>query len=254
MTGKNATAPRVTATRDEAGVFTLSMRDATGRNAFCVPFVAELEAALAEIARDREAKAVVLVGLPDVFCSGAPRELLGKLARGEEVPSDIVLSKAVLDLPIPVIAAMEGHATGGGLALGLCADVVLMARESRYGASFMNLGFTPGMGITRLLEHVLSPALAHELMYTGEFRRGADFSLRSGVNYVLPRAEIRPKAFDVAARIAEKPRVALETLKRWLSLDRRRAFEDTRTVETMMHEITFRQDAVRERIEDEYVD
>lgn len=254
MTGTSATGKRVAATRDGEGILTLSLQDTAGKNAFSVPFVGELEAALAAIARDREVKVVVLVGLPDVFCSGAPRELLVKLARGEEVPADIVLSKAVLDLPVPVIAAMEGHATGGGLALGLCADIVLMARESRYGASFMNLGFTPGMGITRLLEHVLSPALAHELMYTGEFRRGADFSPRSGVNYVLPRAEIRPKAFDVAARIAEKPRVALETLKRWLSLDRRRAFEETRTVETMMHEITFRQDAIRERIEDEYVD
>jgi polyketide biosynthesis enoyl-CoA hydratase PksI len=96
--------------------------------------------------------------------------------------------------------------------------------------------------------------MAHELLYTGEFRRGTEFAHRTGVNYVLPRAEIRPKAFDVAASIAEKPRVALETLKRWLSLDRRRAFEDTRTIETMMHEITFRQDAVRKRIEDEYVD
>ncbi len=254
MSGTESAVRRVTTTKDASGITTLSMQDVAGKNAFNLPFVAELEACLAEIGQDREVKVVVLVGLPDVFCSGAPRELLVKLARGEEVPADIVLSKAVLDLPVPVVAAMEGHATGGGLALGLCADIVLLARESRYGASFMNLGFTPGMGITRLLEHVLSPALAHELMYTGEFRRGVDFSTRTGVNYVLPRAEIRPKAFDVASRIAEKPRVALETLKRWLSLGRRRAFEDTRTIETMMHEITFRQDAVRERIEDEYVD
>ncbi|MBN2196437.1 MAG: enoyl-CoA hydratase/isomerase family protein [Polyangiaceae bacterium] len=252
MTDSN---PRlVTLDREANGIAVVSMRDAVGKNAFSEAFVADIEGCLAQAAADQEVKVIVLVGLPDVFASGAPRELLVKLARGEEVPSDILLSKAVLDQPVPVIAAMEGHATGGGLALGLCADIVLLARESRYGASFMNMGFTPGMGITRLLEHVLSPALAHELLYTGEFRRGTEFALRTGVNYVLPRAEIRPKAFDVAASIAEKPRVALETLKRWLSLDRRRAFEDTRTLETMMHEITFRQEAVRQRIEDEYVD
>jgi polyketide biosynthesis enoyl-CoA hydratase PksI len=254
MTTQQQAGPRVTVQQDANGIATLSMQDGAGRNAFSTEFVTELERALGSVADDPEVKVLVLVGLPDVFAAGAPRDLLVRLARGEAVPSDILLSKAVLDQPIPVIAAMEGHATGGGLALGLCADIVLMARESRYGASFMNMGFTPGMGITRLLEHVLSPALAHELLYTGEFRRGTEFSTRTGVNYVLPRAEIRPKAFDVAARIAEKPRVALETLKRWLSLDRRRAFEDTRTVETMMHEITFRQEAVRQRIEDEYVD
>jgi enoyl-CoA hydratase/carnithine racemase len=113
----------------------------------------------------------------------------------------------------------------------------------------MNLGFTPGSGITRLLEHVLSPALAHELMYTGEFRRGADFSPRSGVNYVLPGPKSAPKHLSggphsgkAAGRPGDAQALAV--------LDRRRAFEATRTVETMMHEITFRQDAIRERIED----
>lgn len=236
------------------GVGELCMCDPSGRNAFSEAFVADLLAATGQLASDRSVRVVVLTGLPDVFAAGAPRELLIKLARGEFVPSDITLSKAILDLPVPTISAMEGHATGGGLALGLCADLIVMARESRYGASFMSMGFTPGMGITKLLEHVLSPAMAHELLYTAEYRRGRDFEQRSGVNYVLPRAEVRRKAFDLAASIAEKPRVALETLKRALSLGRRQAFEATRTIESMMHEITFGQDAVRQRIEDEYVE
>ena len=240
--------------RHDEGIAELALRDTAGRNAFSEPFVHQLVAAAVEAEEDPRTKVVVLTGLPDVFASGAPRELLVKLARGEFVPSDIVLSKTILDLPVPCIAAMEGHATGGGLALGLCADLVLIARESRYGASFMNMGFTPGMGITRLLEHVLSRAVAHELLYTGEFRRGSSFAGQSGFNYVLPRDQIRAKAFDLAARIAEKPRVALETLKRTLSLGRRQAFEETRTIEAMMHEITFAQDEVRQRIEDEYVE
>jgi polyketide biosynthesis enoyl-CoA hydratase PksI len=244
----------VSAIRQEDGVAELAMRDSEGRNAFSEPFVHQLVSTAQNLAGDGSVKVIVLTGLTDVFAAGAPRELLVKLARGEFVPSDIVLSKTILDLPVPTISAMEGHATGGGLALGLCTDMVLMARESRYGASFMNMGFTPGMGITRLLEHVLSPAIAHEMLYTGEFRRGRAFEQRSGVNYVLPRSEVRSKAFDLAASIAEKPRVALETLKRTLSLGRRQAFEATRTIEAMMHEITFSQDAVRQRIEDEYVE
>ncbi len=244
----------VSAVHHDEGIAEIAMRDDAGRNAFSETFVHQLMDATESLATDGSVKVVVLTGLTDVFAAGAPRELLAKLARGEFVPSDIVLSKSILDLPIPTISAMEGHATGGGLALGLCADIVLMARESRYGASFMNMGFTPGMGITRLLEHVLSPAMAHELLYTGEFRRGRAFEQRSGVNYVLPRCEVRSKAFDLAASIAEKPRVALETLKRTLSLGRRQAFEATRTIEAMMHEITFSQDEVRQRIEDEYVE
>lgn len=236
------------------GLWEIVMADHAGNNAFSEAFVSELEEVLQHVCHDRTVKVVVLRGLPDVFAAGAPRELLQRLARGEVVPTDIALSKALLDVPIPTIAAMEGHATGGGLALGLCADIVVMARESRYGASFMNMGFTPGMGMTRLLEHVLSPAIAQELLYTGEFRKGADFMGTSGVNYILPRREVCAKAWDVATRIAEKPRCSLELLKRTLSIRRRQAFEESRTLEAMMHSISFTQDEIRDRIEGEYVE
>jgi polyketide biosynthesis enoyl-CoA hydratase PksI len=235
---------------DDRGVATVTMCDAPGRNAMSEPFVRELSEALRTLAACAEVRVAVLLGLPDVFSSGASSEMLEAILDGKLAPSDIVLPKAVLDVPVPVIAAMEGHAVGGGLALGLCADIVLVARESSYGCNFMNLGFTPGMGITRLLEHVLSPAIAHEMMYTGQFFHGAHFEGRSGFNYILPRAQVRPKAMDLAARIAEKPRTAVEALKRVLSLPKRQAFEATRTVEAMMHAITFAGPDVRRLIED----
>lgn len=245
---------RVSLRTGEDGLWEVVMADQVGKNAFSEAFVTELEQVLGFITDDRSVKVVVVRGLPDVFAAGAPRELLVRLARGDVVPTDIVLSKAMLDIPVPTIAAMEGHATGGGLALGLCADIVIMARESRYGASFMNMGFTPGMGMTRLLEHVLSPAIAQELLYTGEFRKGAGFAGASGVNYILPKGQVCAKARDVAAQIAEKPRCSLELLKRTLSVRRRQAFEESRTLEAMMHSISFTQDEIRERIEGEYVE
>jgi polyketide biosynthesis enoyl-CoA hydratase PksI len=231
------------------GILAIEIADPEGANALSEPLVMDLLGALRRANEDRDLRVVVLLGTRDVFCSGASRELLDRVVRGEIVPSDHALSKALLDVSVPTIAAMEGHAVGGGLALGLCADITLIARESRYGCSFMNMGFTPGMGITRLLENVLSRAVAHELLYTGELRRGADFDGRSGFNAILPRDEVRDKAFDVAERIAEKPRIALEALKRSLSVDKRRAFEETRSVEAMMHSISFAQRNIAEIIE-----
>ncbi len=237
---------------DDRGVATVTMSDAHGRNAMSEPFVRELSETLRALATCAEARVAVLLGLPDVFSAGASREVLEAILDGKLVPSDILLPKAVLDVPVPVIAAMEGHAVGGGLALGLCADIILIARESNYGCNFMNLGFTPGMGVTRLLEHVLSPAIAHEMMFTGQFFRGAHFEGRSGFNYILPRVQVRAKAMDLAARIAEKPRPAVEALKRVLSVDKRQAFEASRTVEAMMHAITFAGPDVRRLIEENY--
>ena len=170
-----------------------------------------LQHAFETLDRDSGVRVVVLTGEGDTFSCGAPRELLLRLAAGEVRPTDILLPRLLLDCPVPVVAAMAGHATGGGFALGLAADIVLIGDDSRYGFTFMNLGFTPGMGTTRLCEHVLSAAVAHELLYTGELRRGRAFA-GSGINHVLPRHEVEAAAQDIAARIAEKPRQAVAAL------------------------------------------
>ncbi len=238
---------------NEDGIATVMLCDRGGKNELSEEVVHELLATLETLAQSTTAKVAVFVGYPEVFCAGASKEMLQAILTHKVAPTDILLSKSVLDLPIPTIAAMEGHAIGGGLALGLCADLIVMAKESRYGCSFMNMGFTPGMGVTAILEHVLSRAMAHELMYTGQPLRGHHFEGKSGINYVLPRSNVRAKAFELAERIAEKPRTSLETLKRVLSLPRRQAFESTRTLESMMHKISFDDPEVRKLIEENYV-
>jgi len=237
---------------DADGVALVEMRDEKTQNALSEPFVQALAGAFESVVSNETAKVVVLAGTPEVFCSGAPKALLRRLVRGDVVPGDIRLPGLLLGVPLPTIAAMEGHAVGGGFAVGLCADVVIMARESRYGCNFMNMGLTPGMGTTRLLEYVLSPAIAHELLYTGELRRGADFLGYSGVNYVLPRRNVRSKALDLAARIAEKPRTALETLKRGLMTKRCQIFEETFALEREMHRATLAQPEIGRLIEEEF--
>lgn len=233
------------------GVAALVLADPGSSNALGVEMVHALQDAFAAIDRSADLRAVVLSGEGETFSSGAPQALLLRLAAGELRPTDIVLPKLLLDCAVPVIAAMAGHATGGGFALGLAADIVLLGEESRYGFTFMNMGFTPGMGTTRLCEHVLSPAVAHELLYTGELRRGSRFS-NTGINHVLPRRDVDAAALDIAARIADKPRHSVSALKRTLSLPRRRAFEVSITQESLMHELTF--GSAIGRIQDDYVE
>jgi len=235
----------------EGGVAILSFCDWQSQNALDDRTVPLLEDALVNLGSDAAVNVIVLEGLPDVFCSGGSRDMLLALARQRRTPADVLLPKRVLDVPVPVIAAMAGHAVGGGFALGACADIVLLARESRYGLPFMNFGFTPGMGTTRLLEHVLSPAIAHELLYTGEHVRGTHFENKGGFNYVLPKAEVVPKARDIAGRIAEKPRLSLEVLKATLSLPKRQCFEQTLTLETLMHRVTLHGTDIARRIDEE---
>jgi polyketide biosynthesis enoyl-CoA hydratase PksI len=247
------TAAPVSTSVDGNGIATITLNDPSTANALGEAMVHALTAAFGTVGRSSDTKVVVLLGIGETFSSGATLDTLLKLVRGDGDPSDITLPRALLGCPVPVIAAVEGHAIGGGFALALAADIVLLSGESRYGFSFMNLGFTPGMGTTRLCEHVLSPAIVHELLYTGEMRRGSQFDRFTGINHVLPRSEVREAAYDVAARIADKPRPAIELLKRTLSLARRTAFESALTMETMMHQLTMRAPGIATRIEAEYL-
>lgn len=238
---------------DSNSIAYLKMQDVAGKNALSAPFIEELMPILEELKNNPAIKVVLMSGTPDIFCSGADMETLIKLCKREIKPVDIILSKMILDIPVPVIAAMEGHAIGGGLAIGACADIALLGEESRYGCSFMNMGFTPGMGITKLLEHFMSPAMAQEMQYTGNFYKGKDLIGKTNLNYILPKAEVQEKAESLALAIAEKPRKALTVLKRYQSMERRKLFEETYSIETMMHELTFNEEEILKIIQENYV-
>lgn len=243
----------VTLTVDDAGIATMKMVDSKGKNGLTPHFIEELIACITEVKNNETFKVLIMAGLPDVFNSGADLDTLVKLCKKEIKPVDIILSKMMLDIPIPVIAAMEGHAIGGGLALGLCADIAILAEESRYGCSFMNMGFTPGMGITKLMEHYMSPAIAQEMQYTGMFYQGRTLIGKTNFNYILPKVDVLDKAQQLAEAMAEKPRKALSVLKRYQSMARRKTFEETYSIETLMHELTFDQTEILKTIQENYV-
>ena len=233
------------------GIAVLHMHDEAGKNAFSRTFVEELLEKLAALSSEK-VKVCVIRGLDEVFCAGGDRDVLLDLAEGRVAPYDLLLTRSLLEVPVPTIGAMAGHAVGGGLIFGLCCDVVLMGKESRYGCNFMDMGFTPGMGTTGLLQAAVGEYLAAEMMLGCQYFRGSHFDGRSNINYVLARDKVLDKAISVARRFADKPRFALTLLKRSLSLPRRKAFEDARTVESMMHEICFAHPETSQRIRENY--
>lgn len=238
---------------DNSGIANLQMQDVAGKNALSPHFIERLIQVIQEVKANEKIKVLILSGTAEIFCSGADLDTLVKLVKKEILPVDIILSKMLLDIQIPVIAAMAGHAIGGGLALGLCADIAILAEESRYSCSFMNMGFSPGMGITKLMEHYMSPAIAQEMQYTGDYYSGKSLIGKTSFNYILPKAEVLEKANILAEAIAEKPRKSLSVLKRYQSMARRKMFEETYSIETMMHEITFNEEETLKKIQENYV-
>ena len=235
---------------DPCGIGVLTMRDVRGKNALSLEMVAELESRIGVVQAREDLKVLVLAGTDEYFSTGANRSVLEAIVSGRIAPRDLLLPRLLLDIRVPVIAAMAGHAIGGGLALGICADVTVAARESRYGATFMRYGFTPGLGLTLLLEHAMGPALAHELLLTGTTFRGSRFERHGAFTYVLPRSQVAAKAMAVAAELAARPRLPLVMLKTALSRRKRELFEAARTHETVMHEATFATPDVARLIEE----
>ncbi len=238
---------------EPSGVSVLKMDDAKGRNIFSAEFITEFLHALDELERERRTKVLILCGQQDVFCGGAEKQALLDLCDGKAVVRDLVLCERLVEVPFPVIAAMEGHAIGGGLAVGFCCDIVIAARESRYGAVFMSLGFTPGMGCTTLLAELVGPYLASEMMFTGKRFRGSELEGKgTHINYVLPRTEVVAKAWDIAEQIAEKDARSISLLKHALSVNKKKLLVDARHQEDLMHRISFSFPETRRTIQELY--
>lgn len=237
---------------EENGVARLVMRDREGRNTFTDDFIAEVTAGIEQVERS-DPKVMILSGLPDVFCAGAERGNLIGLCNGEIHVKDLLISEALVRTSFPVIAAMEGHAIGGGFVMAMCCDMVLAARESRYGAVFMSLGFTPGMGCTTLLPELVGPFIANEMMFTAKRFKGRELAGKNtNINYILPRSEILPKAADLALQISEKNRESIHLLKNTLSARKRKLLIEARKQEDLMHRISFGFPETRSRIEEFY--
>ncbi|WP_050776690.1 polyketide synthase, partial [Streptomyces sp. SPB074] len=197
----------------------------------------ELREAFDVVAARPDVKAVVVTGSDGVFSMGGTAEALETLAGGEGSFTDqAFVYEGLLRCDRPVVAAIDGHASGGGLAFGLYADVVLLAEESVYSANFVAYGFTPGMGATYVLERRFGAALADEMMLTGRSLTGAELHHHGAMVTVLPRHEVLTAALDRARALAARPEGAVRRLKRELADRVLARLDDVVGREVRMHE------------------
>lgn len=230
------------------GVAVLRMEDRDSKNSFSPALVADLREAFRVVGAHPGYRAVILTGYDSYFCSGGTREELLAIHARELRFSDLPVYDLALQCELPVISAMQGHATGGGFVMGLYADFTILGKECLYVANFMNFGFTPGMGATLMLPLRLGATLGQELLFSGESYRGGALQERGCPLRVVPRKDVLSEALRFAETLAAKPRAALVTLKQHLARPVRERLDETVRQELVMHELTFHQPEVAERI------
>lgn len=226
----------------------VAMADAQGGNAISPAMVEEVPAALAEAASDPRVHVIVAAGLPTTFAAGASREYLLTDERADVEP----FVRAFPHCPLPVVAAMQGHAIGGGLSFGLYADVPVLSERSRYAANFLNYGLVPEYGTTWLLPSRLGHTLGTEMLLTARGYAGAELRARSAPVRVVPHDEVLGTAVELAHGIARAPRCALELLKDQLSAQALAAGDAAIDIEAGRHEQAWNSTEFRRLVQQRY--
>lgn len=199
-------------TRVEGPLAFVRLCDGRGRNRISAQLRLATITALRDAGADRRIRVVVLEGLPDIFCAGGSVERMLGSRHGRVVEVQELLD-AVLDCPVPVVAAARGHALGGGLLLALYCDVAVLSESSRYACNFVTFGFTPSLGATYLIPAVMGRALGTEMLYSGRTYRGRELAERGTGVRVTAHDAVDAEARRTALSVAQAPREVLTRLK-----------------------------------------
>jgi enoyl-CoA hydratase/carnithine racemase len=185
-------------------------------NALNAQVQTEIAGAAAQLATDRQVRAVILYGGEKVFAAGADiKEMADASYAAMAVNTQRLQSAftAVAQLPQPVIAAITGYALGGGLELALCADFRILGESANVGQPEIQLGVIPGGGGTQRLPRLIGPSRAKDLIFTGRFV-GAQEALALGLaDQVVPDADVLTAAREMVSRYTNGPALALRAAK-----------------------------------------
>jgi enoyl-CoA hydratase/carnithine racemase len=205
------------------GIVQMTLNRPDRLNAMTVTMFDELESVARAIGDDRDIRVVVLTGAGKAFCAGydlddadrlpslTPLEMLDQQERAARALA------AVRGMRIPVIAAINGAAAGGGLSLALAADIRIGSPAARFNAAFVRIGLSAGdLGASWLLTRLIGPAQAAEFAYTGRIMEAAEAERLGLLNSVVPAEELLPAAVTMATQISANSPGGVQLSKRAL--------------------------------------
>lgn len=186
-------------------------------NALNSAVLEELDAAISAIDLDTVRCLIITGAGPKSFVAGADIGEMSTLTKAEgeafgKKGNDVF--RKIETLPIPVIAAVNGFALGGGNELAMSCDIRICSNNAMFGQPEVGLGITPGFGGTQRLARLVSPGMAKQLIYTAR-NISAEEALRIGlVNAVYELEDLMGAALKMAAGIAKNAPIAVRACKK----------------------------------------
>ncbi len=238
--------------RAEESVATVTLNRPEARNALDRATRRELLAALEQIAGDRSLRVVILTGAGDkAFCAGGDLREVEKFTP-LEARDYIELSRAVTltlqTMPQPVIAAVRGHALGGGFELALACDLIIAAEDARLGHPQVKIGLIPGGGATQRLPRAIGPYRARQYIFTGEILTAREAERLGLVNQVVAAEALPSAALDWARRLLAMSPTALALAKACLQQAQETPLSAGLRYEAEMYALCFSSEDCREGI------
>lgn len=227
-------------------IATVTLDSPTNRNALSRRLVGELTQALVDAAQDDAVHAVVLTHTGSVFCSGAALDEALEHGMVQGAQEMLALFRAVLELPVPVVARVDGAVRAGGLGLLAACDVVVSGARSTFAFTEVRLGLAPAI-ISLPLRPLLDARAASRYYLTGET---FDAATAEAMGLVTVSAEDVDAAL---ARVLDGLRAAsrqgLRETRRLTTRDRLRALDDDGPAMTELSARLFGSDEARSRFE-----
>lgn len=202
-------------------IATLTINRPKSLNALNTEVLNELYMAVQSVAADESIRALIITGSGEkAFVAGADIAELAELNPLQAkyfVANGHKAMAALQDLAIPVIAAVNGFALGGGLELALSCDFIYASENAKFGLPEITLGLIPGFGGTQRLARLIGKNMAKEMIFTGKMISAEEAASLGLVNLVAPPAELMVEARKTATAMAAKGKVSLNMAKQMIN-------------------------------------
>ncbi|MFP9191668.1 3-hydroxyacyl-CoA dehydrogenase/enoyl-CoA hydratase family protein [Natronosalvus vescus] len=188
-------------------------------NTITTDMINEIDDALDSLVDDEDVRAILLTGAEDRAFSAGFDASTAAAGSGIEAADLSRLGQRVFgrleEIPMPVLAAIDGYCLGGGMELATCADMRIASERSQFGQPEHNLGLIPGWGGTQRLKHVVGEGRAKEIIFTARNDYEPETMYDYGfVNEVVSTEEFEDRAWEFARDLAAGPPIAMEFSKR----------------------------------------
>ena len=201
---------------DHLGLLTVDRQKEN--NALDIQTSKEIYEGLKELEQNPSIKGILILGNDKLFSPGADIKELSRLD-SESAKSKGLFNffDKIKEIKIPILAAVEGCALGGGMELALLCDIIIASEESKFGQPEINLGLIPGMGGTQKLKHVLRKYNANYLCMSGKIITGQRAYELGLVSVLLEKNNFLMEAIKVAKKITDKSKLSLIEIKKLIS-------------------------------------